>query len=70
MTLLLFSCFENNFYYVMSYETQEKNSNDICTTKHFIYLFIYYINKMTLGELNYMSGDQPWHQITCVNKLE
>ena len=24
---------------------------------------------MTLGELNYMMGHQPWHQWTCVSKL-
>ena len=67
MTLLLFSCFENNFYYVMSYETQEKTQMTFAQQN---ILFIYYINKMTLGEINYMRQHQPWHQRSCVRKLE
>ena len=41
MTLLLFSCVENNFYYVMSYETQEKTQMTFEQQNIlFIYLFI------------------------------
>ena len=47
----------------MSYETQMT----IAQTKIFIYLLI---KKITLGELNYMRGHQPWHQRTCVSKLD
>ena len=38
MTLLLFSCFENYFYYAMSYETQKKNQ--MTFAKKTFYLFI------------------------------
>ena len=50
----------------MNYETQGKTQMTFAQQN---ILFIYYINKMTLGELNYMRGHQPWHQWTCVSKL-
>ena len=55
------------YFYVMSYETQKLKWNLHNKT---ILLFNYYIRKMTLGELNCMRGHQPWHQWTCVSKLE
>ena len=66
MTLLLFSYFENYFYYVMSYETQ----NTQMTFAQPIFLFNYYIKENGTWIIQLQEGTPPWHKGTCVIKLQ